>query len=72
MARVSARGTIRWAGKWTGSGRMLPVLSTQKRATSEARNATQMTRRYCMKATSRGSPPWASAISIMALARARR
>ena len=45
-----------------------PDRCRQKRAKSEATLATQATRRYCMKATSRASAPKASAISTIAVA----
>ena len=65
-ASVLASSMASTDGNQMISGAGPPPAWKARAATSDAAEATQTTRRYCMKATSRTSPPWASAISIIA------
>ena len=68
MASVAAKAGQSIGGNQTIGAGSTPDVSTHSRAISAAAIDTKMTRRYCMKATSRASAPNASAISTIALA----
>src|SRR4030088_439936 len=67
-ASVATNGPAAVSGNQTVAGRAPVPGLTQSRETTDATNATNTTRRYCIKATSRTSPPNASAISVMTVA----
>ncbi len=67
-AKVARRGPGATGGNQTiDAGEAAPA-GRKARATSDATRPTQATRRYCMTATSRMSPPKASDISTIAVA----
>ena len=68
MPMVAAKAWRSIGGNQTMGGISMPDVSTHILATSAAVIDTKMTRRYCMKATSRWSAPKAPAISTMAVA----
>src|ERR1700722_19494818 len=67
-ARVARRAAGSKGGNQTIDAGDAEPAGRNARATSDATNPTQATRRYCMTATSRMSPPKASDISTMAVA----
>src|SRR3984957_5252017 len=67
-AKVARRGPGATGGNQTIEAGAAAPAGSHARATSDATNPTQATRRYCMTATRRMSPPKASDISTIAVA----